>query len=81
MVYTLEDEEDEFTIRIEKDEFIVEGPAVEWLMRRINVGDRESIGFMQKMLKKLGIEDALKEKGICEGDTVNLDGYIFEWYE
>lgn len=81
IVYTLEDEEEQFTIDIVDGEFIVEGPAVERLMGRVNIGDNESYHYMEKMLKKLGIEDALREKGVKEGDTVKLLEWVFEWYE
>ena len=82
IVYTLEDERDEFSI-IEKKtgEFYVEGPAVERLMARVNIGDNESFAYLQKMLKKLGIEEGLLEKGIQEGDTVHILDWDFEWYE
>ena len=36
---------------------------------------------MEKMLKRLGIENALREKGVKEGDTVKLLEWVFEWYE
>lgn len=81
IVYTLEDEADEFTIDIIDGEFIVEGPAVERLMGRVNIGDNESYHYMEKMLKKLGVEEALREKGVKEGDTVKLLEWVFEWYE
>lgn len=81
MVYTLDDEEDQFTIDIVDGEFIVEGPAVERLMGRVNIGDNESYAYMEKMLKKLGIEDALRKKGVVEGDTVKILEWQFEWYE
>ena len=50
-------------------------------MGRVNIGDNESYHYMEKMLKKLGIEDALREKGVKEGDTVKLLEWVFEWYE
>lgn len=82
VVYTLETEEDEFTItEVKIGEFFVEGPAVENLMRRVNIGDNESFAYLQRMLKKLGIEQALKDKGVQEGDTVHVLEWDFEWYE
>ena len=82
VVYTLEDTQDEFNI-IEKKigEFYVEGPAIENLMRRVNIGDNESFAYLQKMLKKLGIDDELKARGVQEGDTVHVLDWDFEWYE
>lgn len=81
IVYTLEDEEEQFEVKVENNEFFVTGPAVERLMGRVNIGDNESYAYMEKMLKKLGIEDALKKKGVKEGDTVNILEWVFEWYE
>ena len=81
MVYTLEDEEEDVTIDIIKGEFIVQGPAAERLMGRVNIGDNESFAYLGKMLKKIGIEKALREKGVKEGDTVKILEWVFEWYE
>ena len=81
IVYTLEDEQDEFTVEVINGEFVVKGPAVVRLMGRVNVGDNESFAYLQRMLKKMGIDKALREKGVSDGDTVVLDDYMFEWYE
>ena len=82
IVYTLEDEKDEFTITEKKTgEFYVEGPAVERLMARVNIGDNESFAYLQRSLKKLGIEEALLARGVQEGDTVHILEWDFEWYE
>lgn len=81
ILYTLDDDKDEFTVEIIDGEFVVEGPAVERLMGRVNIGDNESYAYLERMLKKLGIEDALKNKGVKEGDTVKILEWIFEWYE
>ena len=82
VVYTLEEDKDEFTIyKPTEGEFIVEGPAVERLMGRVNIGDNESFAYLQRMIKKLGIEEELKRQGVCEGDTVKILEWEFEWYE
>lgn len=80
MVYTLEDEE-EFSIIRDGDEYLVEGPAIERLMGRINIGDNESMHYFQKMIKNLGIEEELKKKGVRQGDTVKFLEWEFEWEE
>ena len=81
MVYTLNDDKDEFTVTRINDEFIVEGPAAERLMGRVNIGDNESFAYLERMLKKMGIEDELKRKGVKEGNTVKILEWEFEWYE
>ena len=81
MVYTLEDKKDDWKITIENGIFKVSGKAVQRLMGRINIEDNESMYYLQKCLKNMGIEDKLKEMGVCEGDTVILDDWELEWYE
>ena len=81
MVYTLDDEKEKFTVTKDGKIFIVEGPAVERLMGRINLEDNESMHYFQKSLRELGIEAKLKELGVKEGDTVILDGWELEWYD
>ena len=81
VIYTLEEEEEGFKVEIIDGEFIVTGPAAERLMGRVNIGDNESYAYMEKMLKKIGIEDELKKKGVLEGDSVKILAWEFEWYE
>ncbi len=59
--------------------YFVEG---EWLynfMGQINFGDFESLNFFQRVLVKNGVIDKLKEKGIEEGDTVNIYDFEFDF--
>ena len=81
VIYTLDDDKEEFTIRKDGDTFVVEGKAVNRLMGRINIDDNESMYYFQKKLKELGIEDELKRQGICEGDYVKMLNWTFEWYQ
>ena len=80
-VYTLEDEKQQWEIKKQDEVFIVTGKAVERLMGRINIEDNESMYYLQKSLRNMGIEEQLKEMGICEGDTVIIAGWEMEWYE
>lgn len=81
VVYTLEDEKQQWNIKEENGVFIVSGKAVQRLMGRINIEDNESMYYLQKCLKNMGIEEELKKMGVCEGDTVILDDWELEWYE
>ena len=81
VVYTLEDDKNDFTVRREDDMFILEGKSINRLMGRINIDDNESMYYFQKNLKSLGIEDELKRQGIKEGDLVKVLNWTFEWYE
>ena len=81
VVYTLKDKEQEWEAYEEKGVFYVKGRAVDRLMGRINIEDNESMYYLQKSLKNMGIEDKLKELGVCEGDTVKISDWELEWYE
>lgn len=80
VVYTLKDDKDEFEIIKENGEFIVQGPAVDRLMGRVNLEDNESLYYFQKTIRNLGIEEALKQEGVQEGDTVRFNDWELEWF-
>ena len=81
VVYTLNDDSNDFTVRKEDGIFIIEGKAINRLMGRINIDDNESMYYFEKSLKQLGIEAELKKQGIKEGDIVKVLNWTFEWYE
>lgn len=80
VVYKLEENENDFDIEKKGNEYIVTGQAVEKIMRRVNIQDRESMHYLQKRLQTIGIYDELRKMGIKEGDTVKIFDFEFEWY-
>ena len=80
-VYTLKEEDEGFTVRIENGMYIVEGKAIEKIMSRANLEDNESLYYFQKSIRFLGVEDKLKEMGIKDGDTVKFIDWEMEWYD
>ena len=80
-IYTLQDEKDGFTITKEDGIYVVDGPAVQRVMRRVNLEDNESMYYFQKCLDELGINEALKKAGVQEGDTVRVVDWELEWYD
>ena len=81
VVYTLEDKNEQWEIKEKDGIFIVSGRAVERLMGRVNIEDNESMYYLQKSLKNMGIDKKLKEMGVCQGDTVIIADWELEWYE
>lgn len=79
-VYTLEEKE-EFTIVKEDGMFVVDGPGVQRIMRKVNLEDNESMYYFQKCLEQLGVNKKLKEAGVKEGDTVKVVDWELEWYD
>ena len=74
-------DEDDFYIEIIECEYCVKGPAIDRLMRRVNVEDFESRQYMQRALKNLGVMTKLREMDIETGDTVDIKGFKFNWEE
>ena len=81
MVYTLPDKDKEWEAKRQGNIFYVTGRAVDRLMGRINIEDNESMYYFHKCLKNMGIDDKLKELGICDGDTVYISDWELEWEE
>ena len=77
-LYKLEEKEP-FTIKREEDMYVVDGPAIRELMRKVNMEDNESLYYFQKNLENLGVNQKLKEAGVKDGDTVKVYDYILEW--
>lgn len=79
LVYTLKENKDDFEIIQQNGEFIVKGPAVERLMGRVNIQDRESMHYFHKQLIDLGIDAKLKKLGVKEGDRIRMLDWCFDW--
>ena len=49
------------------------------ILRSVNMDDYESLQYLQRSLRNSGIIDKLEEMGINEGDTVDIDGFEFDY--
>lgn len=70
-----------FNIKKEDGVFIVEGDLVEQLLASVNLDDNDSVKYFQKVLRKRGIVDELKQLGVKDGDTVKMQDWEFEYFE
>ena len=77
-VYKLE-ENIPFTITKEGNTFVVDGPAIRDLMRRVNIEEKESLYYFQRRIAELGVNEKLKQMGVKEGDSVRVYDYELEW--
>lgn len=68
-----------FEITFEDDVYYVDAPWIEPIMRTINIDDYSSLQYFQRVLINSGIIAKLEEMGINEGDTVNLEGFEFDF--
>ena len=66
-------------VKLSGDCYEVKGGMIDEIVRRVVIEDYTSNAYFQRQLKETGIIDALKEKGLQEGDTVKIAGYEFEY--
>ena len=72
-------EEKPYKIYKDKDTFVITGPEVEKLLRMTWFSSDEAFMRFSKKLRKMGIEDDLKEMGIEQGDVIRILDYEFEY--
>ena len=79
VVHYTYDDTTTWSVRKENNTYIVDGKDIENIMRRVNFSDVESLAYFHKMLRKMGIDAALKKQGIKEGDIVKIFDLEFEY--
>ncbi len=81
-VYNAYDNEPIFEIVKEKDHvYRIKGERVERTYSLINISTDEGMMRLINYLRKIGVEEALKEKGAESGDTVFLKDFEFEYLD
>ncbi len=75
--------EEELPFQIDKVDgvFEVSGPRIEKLVVMTNFNSDEGLQRFQRTVIKMGLEEALKEQGIKEGDSVRIKDFEFEFTE
>jgi GTP-binding protein len=68
-------------IREDNANFVVTGGLIDNLARKVSLDDPDSLRFLQRVLKRQGVLDALKEKGARDGATVFMGDIEFEYTE
>ncbi|MDO4772308.1 MAG: GTPase ObgE [Bacillota bacterium] len=85
-IVEIEDDEDDvnpYLIEIEQDgdDFVLSGEGIERLMYSTDFEDYDSLRNFERVLKRRGIFDRLKEMGIRQGQTVRIFDHEFEFYD
>ncbi|MBN6186502.1 GTPase ObgE [Aneurinibacillus sp. BA2021] len=81
VLYKAEREPDEFTVRRENDTFVVEGEKLEKLVKMTNLNSHDSIQRFARMMRNMGVDDALRKKGAENGDIVRIGKFEFEFVD
>ena len=63
----------------EGDVWYVEGDWLAKFIQKINFADRDQVRYFQKIMKDSGVEDAMQQAGVKDGDTVDIYGIEFDY--
>ena len=80
-VYGEQIEDLPFDVTVDKGVYVVEGPLIEKMLGYTNLESERGFAFFQKFIKERGIQKALEDAGIQQGDTVRMYGHEFDYYE
>ncbi len=78
-VYRVESDPREFSISREPDGWRVSGVSIERAAKMTYWEYGQSIRRFQRILQALGIDEALREAGVQEGDIVHIGTHELEW--
>ncbi|QRN83340.1 GTPase ObgE [Chloroflexota bacterium] len=80
-VYRASEDPRAFTIEQTEEGWVVSGEAIERAAVMTYWEHRESVRRFQRLMENIGVEEALREAGIEEGDTVMIGDYALEWQD
>ena len=80
-VYRVESDPREFRVAKEEGGWRVSGEAIERAAAMTYWRHFQSVRRFQHILEALGIDDALREAGVIEGDTVYIGEHELEWQD
>ena len=71
----------EFKVVFDGKTYEVTGSGMERLIESVNFEDTESLNWFHRTLRRMGVIDALREAGACEGSTVRIADMEFDFVE
>lgn len=80
-VYKAAEDPRAFTINRSEDGWVVRGEAIERAAAMTYWEHRESVRRFQRLMENIGVEEALREAGVEEGDSVHVGEYLLEWQD
>ena len=63
------------------DRYELSGEKIKKMLGYTNLDTEKGLNFLQEFLKKEGIVNKMKQKGLVDGDTIDIYGYEFEYYD
>jgi len=81
VVYRAEKEPDAFEVHRENEIFVVSGEKIEKLVRMTNLNSYDAAQRFAKMMRSMGVDEALRKHGARDGDTVRIGKLEFDFVE
>ncbi len=75
------EEKEPFQVALENGVWMVTGPTIDRLVQKRDLSNEANMEYFLHVIRKLGVEKVLREKGVKNGDTVNINGWEFEFME
>ena len=79
--YSQPDKESFSVVECDDGSFEVFGGLVDEIARNVVLDNYDSMQFFQRRIKETGIDKALRNAGVKDGDTVRIKDIEFEYYE
>lgn len=81
-IFEIDETKPKFEINLSPDNvYVVTGEIIERVFKMTNFTQHESVRRFSKMLRKYGVDNALREKGVKNGDIVRIFDYEFEFID
>ena len=80
-VYRASEDPKAFTVKQTEEGWEVHGDAIERAAAMTYWEHRESVRRFQRLMENIGVDDALREAGIKEGNMVFIGDYALEWQD
>ncbi|MFD2612581.1 GTPase ObgE [Paenibacillus gansuensis] len=82
-IYRMDKKKDdnEFTIRRENEMYIVESRKLEDYIERYNLQYEDVLQRFATIMRRMGVENALRQRGAVDGTIIRIGSYEFEFVE
>lgn len=80
-ISSVDDEKGYKITRPSEHVFVISGARIEKIYKMTNISTDEGLMYLTSIIRKMGIEDELRQMGVVEGDTVRLCNFEFTYYD
>ncbi|WP_457916010.1 GTPase ObgE [Candidatus Phytoplasma sacchari] len=79
-VFSIKEENDFQVFKDQSGDFVVHGKIIEKWFHKTDFNNYESLKRFSFFLKKIGVEDILRKKGMSHNDKVKICNFVFELF-